>query len=280
MVAHEPRTFELIACLGRGGFGEVYRARMHRGSFSVDVALKLLRSDIDPRGQAAERLRDEARLLGRLRHRSIPRVFDFIKLEGRLALITELLDGADLGDCLRLPDPPRQRAVLDAVTQVAVGLDAAFSTLQPDGRPLGLVHRDLKPANLRVTSDGHVRILDLGIAWAAGLDRSAETQTGSILGSPGYMAPERFLGEPPAAASDVYSLACVLAEALMRRPLWHEVPLPMLAALAGDEQRFTTTQRARLLLPADTAPEVRESLLEALAWDPRQRPTASALALR
>ena len=96
-VSTSPRRFELQQCLGRGSFGEVYAASMRSaGGLQTTVALKLLRSDIDLQSQAVRRLADEGRLLARLHHPAILRVYDLIRLNGRLCLITELIEGEDL----------------------------------------------------------------------------------------------------------------------------------------------------------------------------------------
>ncbi len=115
------RRFDVGRCIGSGGFGEVYRATMiSGGGVRSEVALKVLHAGLDPRSQAIQRLADEAKLLGLLSHRSILRIHDLVLLEGRIALVTEYVDGADLDTCTHDPgDPIPRRAVLQAVAHIA-----------------------------------------------------------------------------------------------------------------------------------------------------------------
>ena len=98
----ERRTFQIHACLGRGGFGEVYRATMESaGGVTSEVAIKVLRADINPGSDSVKRLRDEGRLLGKLSHPSIVKVHDLVVLDGRVSLVTEYIDGQDLDQCFK-----------------------------------------------------------------------------------------------------------------------------------------------------------------------------------
>jgi hypothetical protein len=275
------RTFEIASCLGRGGFGEVYRARLRRAGFETEVALKLLHADVDPRGQAVERLRDEARLLGLLRHRAIPRVLDLVELEGRLALVSEYVEGADLSRCLRADPPLSIRACVEIAADVADALHTAWHAATPDGRPARIVHRDLKPANVRVARDGAVKLLDFGIAWTDEITRAAHTQTEALVGSPAYMAPERFDGAVPDPAQDVFSLGAVLYEALTRRKLFDDLAFRAMAALALFEDRYERALQERLAeLPAAAPAPLVDVLRAMLAWSPARRPSAGEVATR
>jgi serine/threonine-protein kinase len=196
------RRFHIHACLGRGGFGEVYRATMSSsGGVRTEVAVKVLREDIDPGSEALKRLRDEGRLLGALRHPAILRVHDLVLLEGRVALVTEFVEGQDLDGCLSVrgvagDEAMPIRAVVAVVGEVASALEAAWSSVSPFGNvPIRLVHRDVKPANVRIGRHGEVKLLDFGIARATNVAREAQTATNSMMGSYLYMAPERFLEE-------------------------------------------------------------------------------------
>ncbi|MCA9489452.1 MAG: protein kinase, partial [Myxococcales bacterium] len=159
------RSFTMHRCLGRGGFGEVYLADMvGRGGLSTTVAIKLLRQDLDPAGQAVKRLRDEGRLLARLDHPTILRVLDLVMLGGRAALITEYVPGEDLEACLRGDGRISTRALLQVLGRVAGALDAAWrAPLGSEGEELRLSHRDVKPSNIRVGRFGDVKLLDFGI---------------------------------------------------------------------------------------------------------------------
>ena len=241
----------------------------------TEVALKVLRVDIDPASQAARRLQDEGMLLGRLNHPHIVRVFDLAELEGRLTLITEYVPGMDLAEALDLGPLPL-RPALDITSAIASALHAAWSTVRRDTRePLHLVHRDLKPANIRLSIHGDVKLLDFGIAWTDAMQRAAKTQTSALVGSPVYMAPERFTRDASAPAADVFSLGCCLFEAVTRQRLFDGFTLMRLGGLAQDEQRFQETVDQRLeMLPEDCPPAVRQLLADMLAWQPERRPSA------
>ena len=181
--APEKRQFHIQSCLGRGGFGEVYRATMiSAGGVRSDVAVKVLHKDLDPRSQSVERLRDEARLLGILNHPNILKVSDLVLLQDRVALVTEYVEGADLDQCIETQDDPIPlRPLLEALGRVAEALYAAHTTAGPDGAPLHLVHRDIKPSNIRLSKHGTVKLLDFGIAKARDEGREAKTQTLSLI---------------------------------------------------------------------------------------------------
>ena len=127
--APEKRQFHIQSCLGRGGFGEVYRATMiSAGGVRSDVAVKVLHKDLDPRSQSVERLRDEARLLGILNHPNILKVSDLVLLQDRVALVTEYVEGADLDQCIETQDDPIPlRPLLEALGRVAEALYAAHT---------------------------------------------------------------------------------------------------------------------------------------------------------
>jgi tRNA A-37 threonylcarbamoyl transferase component Bud32 len=269
--------FEIAECLGRGGFAEVYRANaVDPDGVRRPVALKVLRRDVDPAAQSAERLRDEARWLAALRHPAILRVFDLVTVRGQLGVVSELVDGADLSAVFRMGLP--RRALLDAVAQVAAGLHAAATARGPDGAPLGLVHRDIKPSNLRISRHGELRILDFGIAHAAG-PREARTATDVIPGTVCYLAPERFLSADVQASSDVFALGAVWYEGLVGERLQRDLSFPVLAANALDPDRYAAFLGGRLAkLPADLDPSERALLAATLTAAPRERPTADAVA--
>jgi serine/threonine-protein kinase len=279
-VDERARTFKMGHCLGRGGFGEVYRAvAVYPSGVEAEVAVKLLRGDLGPASQAVLRLRDEGRLLARLDHPVILRVHDLTVLEGRAALVTEYIEGDDLSICMSGIDPIPPRALCEVLSQVAAGLAAAWSAEGDGGEPLRLVHRDIKPSNIRISRHGQVKLLDFGIA-RADVDREARTQTEMMLGSPAYMAPERFTDTAVRSASDVFGIGCVLYEGLTGQRLFADVPVLMMTTLAVDEARFDAFLAERLeLLPADVDPVAQVLLLRCLAFAPHKRPRPSDLAL-
>ncbi len=216
-MASSPRRFELVREIGRGSFGVVYLAEMiSTGGFRKQVALKVLREGVEGEEDAARQLRDEARLLGRLRHRSIVQVDDLIRLDGRWAVIMEHVPGHDLVEVLAALRHSGQRmpttAALEATAQVADALYAAYSERGADGAPLRVVHRDIKPSNVRLTERGEIKVLDFGIAWSRFDTREAGGMT--RFGSLPYMAPERILGGVDLPEGDIYSLGCLLFEML------------------------------------------------------------------
>ncbi|MCA9572339.1 MAG: serine/threonine protein kinase, partial [Myxococcales bacterium] len=207
------RRFRVHGLLGQGGFGVVYRATLEDEGFATEVAVKLLRSeDLPP--ALLPRFRDEARILGMIRDRAVVRVFPPAILDGRPALIMELVDGQTAASLLKSNGGPLPvRVVLEIVGEVARALDAVYNQPGPDGEPLRLIHRDLKPANLQVTPGGAVKILDFGIARATFEGRESHT-TAHLFGTPAYMAPELLSGQTTA-TSDIYALGCVFRRLLV-----------------------------------------------------------------
>ncbi len=263
-------------CLGRGGFGEVYRATMRTaGGLETDVALKVLRADV-ARADAMARFRDEGRLLARFQHPVAVRAFDWASLEGTPALVTEYVDGFDAAAVVGAIPP---RPALEVAAAVASALDAAWTTPGPDGRPLRIVHRDLKPSNVRLGRHGQVKLLDFGIAVFATPDRESKTRSAVLVGSLPYMAPERFTARDSSPPVDVYGLGCCLYELLAGEPFHARARLRDLSALALAPREADALRAERLgRLPADLPPPVRALLDRCLRPDPSERPLAGALA--
>ena len=212
------RRFFLQRTLGEGAFGVVYLADMEgQGGFRRQVALKVLNANWDPASDAGRRLRDEARLLGRLQHRHIVRVDDLVQLDGRWALVMEYIDGADLEVVYTLCKAQSRvlpaRAVAEVGLAVAAALGAAWTAPGPDQQPLRVIHRDIKPSNVRVSGKGDIKVLDFGVARAEFEGREAKTERVRY-GSLGYMSPERLLGEPELPGGDVYALGVLIFELL------------------------------------------------------------------
>ncbi len=247
------------------------------GGLETAVALKVLRADIQHAADALQRLRDEARALGHLDHPAIVRAFDILELQGRVALVTELVEGDDLDLCISGTHRISSRALLQVIAQVADALDAAVNAPGPDG-PLKLVHRDVKPSNIRIGRHGQVKLLDFGIAWFAGSEREAQTASEMMVGSLPYMAPERFTERDQNPASDIFSLGCCLYEGLGVEGFYEESRLRTLSALAMAPERFDALKDRRLSLIEP--PEIRELLTGLLHHDPSKRPTAKQAARR
>ncbi len=276
------RRFRIRHCLGRGGYGEVYLAAMvSAAGLETTVAVKLLRVDLDSNRDAARRLRDEARALARLAHPAVLRVLDLTRLDDRIGIITEYVEGDDLTVLLGAHDDGiGVRALLQVIGAIADGLDAAWRAPGLDGAPLHLVHRDIKPANIRLGPHGQPKLLDFGIARFEGSDREARTATGALVGSLPWMAPERFASVEVGPASDVFALGCVLYEGLAGKRLLPEVSLRELTALATDREAWERHTAWRI---GDLAhlPDAIATWVESLVtYRPDARPTAAQIARR
>lgn len=284
MAGYGQRRFEFVDCLGRGGFGEVYRARLlSPGGLQSIAAVKVLRRELSLDGDAVRRLRDEGRLLARLDHPTILRAHDLVRLDGRLALVTEFVDGADLSDLFRSDPPLPARPLVEVIGRVAAALDAALQATGPDGRSLSLVHRDIKPTNIRVGRFGEVKLLDFGIAHFKGDDREARTATHVMVGSLPYMAPERFVDREARSASDVFALGCTLFQGLSGRRFIERADVIGLGARALDPAAHEAhlSDRMALLAPgAESRAALLELLTAMLAWDHDARPTPAEVASR
>ncbi|WP_218604349.1 serine/threonine-protein kinase [Pseudonocardia abyssalis] len=210
--------YRLEELVGRGGMGEVYRAYDTRRDRIV--ALKRLPAHLAADPDFRARFRKEAAVASRLTEPHIVPIHDFGEIDGRLFLDMRLVNGRDLADVLAEGGPlPAARAV-PIVAQVASALDAAHAS--------GLLHRDVKPANVLLTGD-FAYLADFGVARAVdGSADSALTATGATVGTLGYMAPERFLGDAVDHRVDVYALACVLFELLTGRTPFAGVTGPAL----------------------------------------------------
>jgi len=272
------RQFRIGECLGRGGFGEVYRATMSSaGGIQATVAVKVLRADLGAEADAMRRLRDEGRLLARLHHPSILKVYDMVTLDERVTLVAEYVEGADLAEwCCKIPARP----LLQVVAAVAGALDAAFSAVGQDGQPLRLVHRDIKPTNIRMGRHGEIKVLDFGIAHFQGSEREARTDTGLVVGSLPYMAPERFRSPSVDPASDVFSLGCTVYECLTGERFLGDGNLRAVSKMALRPERFAAHAEGRMALLSNEDPRVLELLGSLLAYEPSVRPSADEVSSR
>ena len=208
--------YEILSPLGAGGMGEVYRARDSK--LKRDVAVKVLPGYVSGDPEFLSRFEREANAVAALSHPNILSIFDFGNEDGVAFAVMELLEGNTLREMLEA-GPISQRKAVDYAQQVARGLWAAHER--------GVVHRDLKPENLFVTRDGHVKILDFGLAKNVGRavpgkqtsapTVSGHTQPGTVMGTVGYMSPEQVRGLPADHRSDIFCLGAVLYEMLSGR---------------------------------------------------------------
>jgi hypothetical protein len=206
-------SYEIVAPLGAGGMGEVYRAR--DAKLNRDVAVKVLPADFATRPDALGRFEREARAVAALSHPNILAIYDFGTADGRAYAVMELLEGATLRDVLA-DGPLSQRIAVAYAAQIARGLAAAHDK--------GIVHRDLKPENVFVTADERVKILDFGLARQDPIAPSAAgsptlsptiqspTEPGTVLGTVGYMAPEQVRGAATDHRADLFAFGAVLYE--------------------------------------------------------------------
>ena len=255
------RRYALEEKIGAGGHSAVWRGT--DVVLARQVAVKLLHLGYAQHAEALARFRAEAQHAGALSHENIARVYDYGEPDPPQPpfLVMELIDGPSLAGALAGGplDPAR---TMDIVAQTASGLDAAHLA--------GLVHRDIKPGNLLLAPGGIVKITDFGIAHAA--DSAPMTGTGELVGTPGYLAPERVMGGPATAASDLYSLGIVAYECLAGAPPF--TGLALAVALAHRERPLPP-------LPGQVPAEVAALVLELTAKDPAARPhSAGAVAAR
>jgi len=208
--------YEILAPLGAGGMGEVYRARDRR--LDRDVAVKVLPERLAADPDALARFEREAKAVAALSHPNILAIHDFETHEGIRYAVTELLDGSTLREYLEGGTVAPRKAVEYAL-QVAQGLAAAHEK--------GIIHRDVKPENIFVTRDGRVKILDFGLAKGGerpgreGVSQAptvaGQTEPGTVLGTVGYMSPEQVRGKEAGNRSDIFSFGAVFYEMLTGR---------------------------------------------------------------
>jgi len=209
---------EIIACLGRGGMGAVYKARQPR--LDRFVALKILAPEKQNDPQFAERFEREARVLARLSHPNIVSVFDFGEVQGRFYLLMEFVDGLTLRQVMQAGKISPAEA-LALIPKICDALQYAHGQ--------GIVHRDIKPENILIDKQGGVKIADFGIAKIAGVEAQGLGLTGArdVMGTPHYMAPEQV--EKPQSVdhrADIYSLGVVFYEMLTGELPLGKFPLP------------------------------------------------------
>ncbi|MBN2798461.1 MAG: serine/threonine protein kinase [Deltaproteobacteria bacterium] len=272
------RRFRFIKEIAEGGFGKVYLAeQLSSDGFSRIVAIKLLHAKWSTHDEVVMRTRDEARLLGLIRHQNIVKVEDLTSIDGKCALVMEYLEGVDLkGMSTFLAERGETfpvHALFEIMALVASALDAAYNgrPLQ-GGDPLRVLHRDIKPSNVFLAINGQVKLLDFGTARANFAQREAKTQA-LAFGSQGYMAPERMLGEEDTSAADVFSLGVTLYELLTQESFGRIPPRPN-KFIAKVEERVAA-------MPLKGKPQwndaVRELVRKMLTYEPVERPSAAAL---
>jgi len=227
--------YEILAPLGAGGMGEVYRARDAR--LAREVALKVLPAHVAQDGEALARFEREAKAVAALSHPNVLAIFDFGTADGIAYAATELLQGESLRQRLKAGTlTPRKAA--EYAAQAAHGLAAAHDK--------GIVHRDLKPENLYLTPEGRVKILDFGLARhslagtlgsnSGSPTEAQHTEPGTLLGTVSYMSPEQVRGKAVDHRSDIFSLGAVLYEmATGARAFHRDTPAETMSTILRDD---------------------------------------------
>lgn len=258
--------YEIVAPLGAGGMGEVYRARDTK--LGREVALKLLPPLFTADADRVERFKREARMLASLNHAHIGAIYGFEDAGNVPALVLELVEGDTLHDRVRRGPLPLSEALAFA-QQIADALDAAHRA--------AIIHRDLKPSNIKITPDGMVKVLDFGLAKAFAAEGSGQdlsksatmtagaTIVGAVLGTPAYMSPEQARGQPVDKRTDIWAFGCVLFDMLTGSSAFgRETVTDTIVAVVGAEPDWK-------LLPADTPVSIRRLLTRCLQKDARRR---------
>jgi serine/threonine protein kinase/Tol biopolymer transport system component len=228
--------YEILAPIGAGGMGEVYRAR--DAKLGREIAVKVLPSATAADPDRRQRFELEARAASALNHPNILTVYDIGEAEGSLYIAMELVEGKTLRELVASGDPVPTKKLLDFAVQIAEGLAKAHAA--------GIVHRDLKPENLMVSKDGYVKILDFGLAKlteTVSQDASvlptaiaAPTQPGTVMGTAGYMSPEQASGQPVDYRSDQFTLGAILYEmATGKRAFQRKTGAETLVAIIREE---------------------------------------------
>jgi Tol biopolymer transport system component len=259
-------SYEVVAQIGAGGMGEVYRA--HDTKLGRDVAIKVLPANFVNDPERLSRFQREARMLAALNHANIATIYGLEQSGSVTCLVMELVPGETLAERVKAGRLPVEEALKIAV-QIAEALEAAHEK--------SIIHRDLKPANVKVTPEGKVKVLDFGLAKAFAGDSTTEdlsnsptlsmaaTMQGVIMGTAAYMSPEQAKGKPVTKATDIWAFGCVLYELLSGH-----------AAFEGDDitEILAAVVRAEpdwIRLPESTPQSIRLLLRRCLRKDKRQR---------
>ncbi len=245
--------YEVLDNLGEGGMGLVYRVR-DRETGEI-LALKLLRPEIARDPAMMERFKDEIRLARRITHKNVCRIYDFNRVDDLAYITMEYVDGESLRAYLKRAVKLSPERVTDLARQIAAGLGEAHAQ--------GVVHRDLKPENVILARDGLVKLMDFGIARALG---SNTTTTQTVIGTPGYMAPEQSQGKTVDQRTDLYALGLILYECLTGQRAFSGAT-PVEVALRQIKERPVPPRK----LLATTPPLLEAVVMRCLEKDPSRR---------
>jgi serine/threonine-protein kinase len=257
------KRYEVEELVGHGGMSSVYRA--HDTLLERNVALKILHEQYNEDDEFVERFKREARSVAQLQHPNIVTVIDRGEEDGRQYIVFEFIDGENLKELVT------RKGRLDVEETLATGIEIARALAFAHSQ--GLVHRDVKPQNVLLNGDGRAKVTDFGIARSIDVDTGV-TQTGTILGTSNYLAPEQASGQPVDAQTDVYSLGVVLYELLAG-----DVPFQGESFVAVAMKHVHEPPPNLLDVRRDIPLRVAAAIDRALEKDPRQRfPTMDAFA--
>lgn len=246
--------YQLHERIGRGGMSSVYRAT--RNTDNGEVAVKVMDPNPDTLEMFLKRFEQEARIVAGMQHPNILPLLDFGLDNNHPYMVTPLITGGTLADILRVQKLPPDEAG-GWLYQIASALDHAHAA--------GVVHRDLKPTNILLNSDGQAYLTDFGIAKLLNLVGSL-TQTGNVVGTPTYMAPEQWRGEDATQLTDVYGLGVLVYIMLTGKPPFHAETAHSLMYMHLNE----TPPSLKDYLP-DINPAIEQVVMKALAKNPKQR---------
>ncbi len=250
--------YRLVRRIATGGMGEVWQAQDE--VILRQVAIKILKQQYMGDPDFVERFRTEAKHAAMINHDGIANVYDYGEDDGSAYLVMELVPGESLSSILEREKTLPDQQVISIIAQTALALDAAHRE--------GLVHRDIKPGNLLISPEGQVKITDFGIARVA--NQVSLTQTGQVMGTVQYLAPEQATGKPASASGDIYSLGIVAYEALAgKRPFKGETQMAIAMAQINEIPPP---------LPEHIDAKLAKLVMDCMAKKPDQRPS-SALAL-
>jgi serine/threonine protein kinase len=262
LVGRKLGPYQILAPLGAGGMGEVYRAR--DAKLGREVALKVLPEAFARDPERLARFRREAQLLAALNHPNIAAIYSVDEANGVPFLVLELVAGDTLAERLAAGAIPIGESLRTA-GQIAEALEAAHEK--------GIIHRDLKPSNVKLTPDGKVKVLDFGLAKALEIEpehpddlrrtSGSETHPRLVMGTPAYMSPEQARGKPVDRRTDIWAFGCLIYECLAgKRPFSGETGIDVLNSVVGREPDWCSSKGDR------TRATWRPATLSMLRWGP------------
>lgn len=262
-------NYHIVQHIGGGGMAQIYRAKtIGLAGFEKHLALKVINPEYANEQRFIEMLIDEAKITVGLSHINIAQVFDLGQCNGIYYISMEFVDGLDVLELVNGLHGMGRRLPIEAVAyigrQICNGLHYAHSRKDTKGKPLNIVHRDISPQNILVSRAGEVKVVDFGIAKAAGM--SSKTQAGVIKGKVNYMAPEQVMGQKADRRTDIFSVGVVL---------WESLTSQMVYSADNMGELVAAVRKAEIPPPSSVRPEIPTELdaivLKALHPDAKER---------